>query len=260
MTATIPVASIVGMFVTLIVSIILPIILAVVVRKKWGANLKYLLWGMACFVLFAIFMEQILHTIVQLLAGDLLKENVFVRAIYGGLAAALFEETGRFVVMKYFNKTRMNKEDALMFGVGHGGIEAILIVGITHISNIIISVIINWLGADLILGSLDSTQKALVEVALEPLWTTPSSSYYLAGLERVSAIAFHICASYLVYRAVKDKKISFYLIAFLLHFAMDAGVVLLSNAIPQIALVELMLLAFVALLVVITRSLFINEE
>ncbi len=260
MTAIVPVASIVGMIVTLIIAVGLPIVLAIIVGRKWHANIKCLLLGMACFLIFALILEQILHTIVQLSTGNLLIDNVFLRAIYGGLAAALFEETGRFVVMKYFMKKEMKKENALMFGVGHGGIESIIIVGMTYVSNIITAIMINTGGLEKFLGTLNENTMITVEKSLEPLWTTPSSSFYLAGLERVSAIAFHICASYLVYRAVKDKKISFYFIAFLLHFAMDAGVVLLSNAIPQIALVELMLLAFVAVLVVITRSLFINEE
>ncbi|WP_029233495.1 YhfC family intramembrane metalloprotease [Butyrivibrio sp. VCB2006] len=263
MTATVPAASIVGMVVSAIVSIALPIVLAIYWRKKSNADLKCLVLGMATFVLFALVLESICHRIVLYLAGidaSNIKKHIFFYAIYGGLAAALFEETGRYVVMKFLMKNNLRKENSLMFGIGHGGIESIIILGATYIGNIVTSIIINTGAMDIAFAEMDEATKSTAIAQLEPLWTTPAYSFYMAGLERVLAIAFHICASFLVYRAVKGKNISFYLIAVLLHFAMDAGIVLLANVFSNVVLVELMLLAFVAVVIAVTRSLYIGEK
>ena len=49
--------------------------------------------------------------------------------LYGGLMAGVFEETGRYVSFKWFLKKETRIQDGLSYGIGHGGIEAMLIVG-----------------------------------------------------------------------------------------------------------------------------------
>ena len=44
-------------------------------------------------------------------------------AVYGGLMAALFEETGRYSAMRFLVKP-MDFPNAFMYGAGHGGVEA----------------------------------------------------------------------------------------------------------------------------------------
>ncbi len=63
----------------------------------------------------------------------------------------------------------------------------------------------------------------------------------MVGLERISAIIFHISASYLVYLAVSRKKPLYYLLAILVHFLMDAAVVVIGKYLP-VLLVEILLL------------------
>src|SRR5699024_10642162 len=47
-----------------------------------------------------------------------------------GLSAGIFEELARFIMMHFFMKQR-DWQSGFLFGVGHGGIEAILFVGIS---------------------------------------------------------------------------------------------------------------------------------
>lgn len=57
--------------------------------------------GCGIFVGFAMILEQICHAIVLTVTGDVIRDNIWLYAIYGGLAAALFEECGRWIAMKF---------------------------------------------------------------------------------------------------------------------------------------------------------------
>lgn len=238
-------ASIIGMVVSLIISVGLPIALLIIVWRKTRAKVSSFFIGAATFIVFALILEQILHTIVFKAAGTALTGNIWLYALYGGLAAGVFEETGRYLAMKLCMKKNLNKQNAIMYGVGHGGIEAILLTGMTYVSNLVVSLMINsgQISAILSMNGVDDTTYQQTMAQLMVMGTTPSWQFYMAGVERISAIIFHISLSYLVYLAVKEKKLSWYLLAILLHFLLDALAVITVSYLPMLV-VELILLAF----------------
>lgn len=238
-------ASMIGMAVTLIVSVGLPIALCIIVCKKTKARISSFFIGAATFVLFAMILESLLHQVVLGATGKAISGNIWLYALYGGLAAGIFEETGRYLAMKLCMKKTLDKPNAILYGVGHGGIEAILLIGLTYVNNLIIAMMINSGQAPMLLAAYGSndTLYQQVQAQLMAIATAPYWQFYIAGLERVSAIVFHICASYLVYLAVKEKKLPYYLLAILLHFLMDALVVVAANYLP-IIYVEIFLLLF----------------
>lgn len=251
----VPAANMIGMAVSLIVSVGLPIALCIIVRRKIRARISSFFIGAATFIVFALILEQILHTVVFSAAGTALTGNIWLYALYGGLAAGLFEETGRYLAMRLCMKKTLNKQNAIMYGVGHGGIEAILIVGMRCISHLLVSVSINsgQLGMLLPTTGLDETMSQQVTAQLSALSTTPALHFYLAGVERISAIMFHISASYLVYLAVKKRKISWYLLAILAHFLLDAITVVMAAYLPVLALEGILLVFCGGLACVIWR-------
>ena len=52
-------------------------------------------------------------------------------ALYGGLAAGLFEETGRLLAFRFILKPHTARITALSYGIGHGGIEAFWVMGLS---------------------------------------------------------------------------------------------------------------------------------
>ena len=237
-------ASIIAMIVTLIISVGLPIALCIIVWRKTRARISSFFIGAATFIVFALILEQILHTVVLSVAPNL-RKNIWLYALYGGLAAGIFEETGRFLAMKFCMKKNLNKQNAIMYGVGHGGIEAILLTGMTYFSNLVVSLMINsgQISAILSMSGVDDSNYQLAISQLMVMGTTPSWQFYMAGVERISAIIFHISASYLVYLAVKEKKLLCYLLAILLHFLLDALALITAVYLPVLA-VELILILF----------------
>ena len=124
------------MAVCALVGIVAPVALAWWLVRKHHARLITILIGAGVFFVFALLLEPVLHQVVlKGPHGDAIMGNTWYYALYGGLAAGLFEETGRFLGMKFLLKKEPDGPlPAVAYGVGHGGMEILMIFGITMIS------------------------------------------------------------------------------------------------------------------------------
>lgn len=257
----VPAISIAFMIVSLLVSFSVPIILVFFFLKKKKADLVPFFIGCGIFAVFALILEGLLHLVVLKLSGSIGKTitgNVWLYGIYGGLAAGIFEETGRFIAFKKFFKKYNKPQNALMYGAGHGGFEAMVLIGFSYVNNILISFAINSGNLESFLGDLTSNKEVVNNLA--SLATIPSIDFLAAGIERIIAITLHISLSVLVYIAVTQKgKWSMYIIAILLHAAINFVAVILMNRIPIIAL-EAVILALVVMVAFYARKLYKQLE
>ena len=178
-----------------------------------------------------------IHRIVFRLAGEALTGSVILYAVYGGLMAALFEETGRYIAMRFLVKP-MDFPNAFMYGAGHGGVEAMLLCGVASISNIASAVMINSGTMSAQLASLDAKKAADTAAALSALWTTPSLTFFAGGVERLLAVVLHVSLSILVFQSIRKKAPMELVRAYLFHFVIDSLSVLLS-AVASVWVVEL---------------------
>lgn len=243
-----------GIIFSLCISIALPVVLLIVVHKKTKARMAMAVIGAATFFLFAMVLEQILHAVVLGVGGERITGNIWIYGLYGGLAAGLFEEVGRFVAMRFAMKKQLSLPNALMYGVGHGGIEAILIVGLASVSNLVTSIMINAGTLEASLGALDQATKEATLTQLSALWTTPSYQFFLSGIERIVAVTLHIALSVLVFQAVKLGKKRYWFLAFAIHAGVDFVTVVAANYL-NLVLVEVMLAVLVVGVVALTISL-----
>ena len=152
---TVSSASITGMVVSLILCVAVPVALCILLKRKTAAKLSDMLLGAVTFVIFAMFLEQMLHLAMSAVFGEKLTGNLWLSALYGGAAAAVFEEFGRLVAMKYFLGSQLEKENALMYGVGHGGVEALFVGGLTCVSNLATVSMVNGGKLESALAGLD---------------------------------------------------------------------------------------------------------
>lgn len=231
MELTVPAGNIAGMVFSLLVAWGIPIALCIVIRRKLKADMISFFLGCGTFFLFAMFLEQLLHAVVLLRLGDIseaLKNSVWLYAVYGGLAAGIFEETGRFLCMKFFMKKSLTKQNAVMYGAGHGGFEAVLILGMASVNNLISSALINSGAFVSALAEGADSQQAIE--AVTPLATLPAWQFFLGGFERIFAMALHIGLSLLIYQAVENrKKWYLYPLAILFHALLNAIIVIIAN-------------------------------
>ncbi|TKJ06120.1 YhfC family intramembrane metalloprotease, partial [Bacillus cereus] len=143
-------------------------------------------------------------------------ENPFVFAIYGGLTAGIFEELGRFVAFFFLLKKYLEYKDGFAYGIGHGGIESILIGGFSALQALIFANSIND-------GSFSRLieQKPELSILQDMLIQQPAYLYFLGSLERIMALVLQIAFTMLVLYAVKQKKYIFLVYAILFHAFVD---------------------------------------
>ena len=241
MTGTVPALSIVFMIITCAISFGVPIALFIYLRLVKKADIYPFFAGCTVMLLFAFILESGAHSIVlSSPAGSAIRGNIWLYALYGGLMAGLFEETGRYLAFSFaLKKYRAKNVNALMYGAGHGGFEAIVIVGLTMINNIVWSFMINNGRIAELTGSLSGDQLAQAQQAIGLLISTPSYQFLLGGAERLFAILLHISLSVLVWFAVKwEGKLYLYPAAILIHFAVDAAAALLSGLGVNMVIIE----------------------
>ena len=245
-------ASIICMAICAIFCMAIPFVLMAIVKKKFNTGLAPFFIGWAVFTLFALILEPIMHNAVLLgKYGDVIQNNIWLYALYGGFAAGIFEETGRFVAFKTVMRKSRDKADGVMYGAGHGGFEALIVAGMGMISNIVMALMMNLGLTDMLTTGMDEATLATFNSQLEQLATLAPGTFLLGAVERCSAIALHIALSVLVWTAAKQaKKGWLYPVAILIHAFADGVLVILANGLGMnVYLVEAILAVMVAVIV-----------
>ena len=226
--------------------IAVPVCLAVYLVRKHRAKLSSILIGAGTFILFALVLESILHQLVlKGPHGSDILGNTLLYALYGGLAAGVFEEPGRFLSMKFLMKKEPSKPlPGIAYGVGHGGAEMLIIFGITMINNLVISALINSGQADAIFAKVPEEAAGQLQAQLDQLQTLGAGTLLIGLWERFSALILHLGLSMLVWVAVRKggKWLCLFPAAIVLHAIVDAGTVLLQKSTGLVPL-ELIVMA-----------------
>lgn len=229
--------------------ILVPLGLGYWITRRFGVSWRIFLLGAAGFV-----GVQILHTpLVLLTQGPLYlwlqgavggAAALAVLAVYLGLLAGIFEETGRYLIFRHWFPRKhhaLSRENGLMFGAGWGGVESI-IVALLVLTTLLNYLVLSTLPPELAGVPDDPAVLAQVEalLALTPLDILP-------GLfERLMTITLHIAWSVLVLAAVVVRRPLLLAAAVLWHAAVDAVVVWLSQTAGILA-TEAALAVFAAL-------------
>ena len=236
--------AIMGAVVTVLLAVVLPIALVIVLKKKTGKGVRAALVGALCFVVFAMVLEQLLHIfVIPLVMG-----NAWLYGIYGCLAAGLFEETGRLVGLTYLCKKNHSLATGLGYGIGHGGIEAILLAGIAGVANLVVMLQINA-------GMITAGQPGGL---YETMTSLAPGMFWASGIERVAAIALHIALSVLIYLVVtKRVPFAFYFVAIVLHALVNVSAVMYQvGALQSIVPVEALVIASVLVVCLLVAALY----
>ena len=232
--------TLVFMVLDLILGFAVPICLAWWMVKKYQVRLSTILIGAATFFVFALVLEALVHRIVlNGPAGETIQGKTLYYALYGGLMAGLFEETGRFLSMKFLLKKEPTTVlPGLAYGAGHGGMEMLIVFGFTMISNLAMAVMINAGQTETLLAQTPAEAQEQVREAITKLTELRAGDLLLGLWERLSALILQFSLSVLVWAAVRKggKWLWLFPAAILLHAGIDAQAVLLSKATSMLAL------------------------
>ncbi len=233
--------SIIMMVISMLVSIIVPWVLFGILWRKYKCSPAAFFVGAGVMFVFAFVLEQVMHTIVLSMpgVGSTIQENIFLYGLYGGLAAGVFEETGRFVAFKTLLRKKEETKTAVMYGVGHGGFEASYLLGVGMISNLIIAIMINAGMTDMLFVGVPQDMAVQVEAQLINLAETPWYLFDVGLIERGAAMIAQVALSVLVWYGVK-KHWAWFPLAIFLHFLLDFIVVIVNGLTQNVALVEVL--------------------
>lgn len=205
------------------VAIFLPVVLAVAWRKRTFAPWRALWVGALVF-----FVSQVVLRVPWQapLAIFLSKKTGGTGALWTGflllscLTAGLFEEIGRYVAYRTLLKNERNPRAAVMYGIGHGGIESILFVGLPLVG-ILVAAELDRRGAIPAGPGILTLRKQFADLTV--------MGGLAAGLERVSAIGLHIALSLVVLQVFARGGLRWLWIAITLHAGTNALAVLLMK-------------------------------
>lgn len=200
---------ILGIYLAVIVSIGIPLIVFIYACFK-----KYyipFLLGVVTFMVSQVLLRIPLLEYLAKNSSDYLlfsaTNPILFAIVVGGLSAGIFEEMSRFLVMRFMMKLKEWKT-GFIFGVGHGGIEAVIFVGISAFS-----------------------------LLFSPTAISYNESYAIAGVERFFAIVLHVGLSIIVLQGVVQKRFRYVLLAVLIHTFVNSLAGILPFFVPKESLV-----------------------
>ena len=234
--------TLIACFVTLIVTLLLPVIAISVLsfRNKGGKLISAWALGAAGFVVTQLLIRVPILTAMQNQPWFLsfAENHGFLFAFTLAFTAGLFELAGRFVVAKLMQKN-LNYKRSLAAGLGHGGIEAMILIGITYLNNILYIFMINSGTFDAVVSEAVTAGVDVSSLLLlkDQLISASPALFLLAGFERILAMIGHLGMSMIVcYGIYSGNPLKSALLCLGIHTLIDltAGIsLLIGNGLSQ---------------------------
>jgi len=221
----------IGLIVSILICFALPIVPLVLMQRRKQHIARPFLAGVVAFIaaqavhipLLQMFgTYPFFQSLQQAASSGRFSVQLVLYGLFMGLMAGLCEEFARFIACRWALKENRRYADAVAYGFGHGGCEAVLLVGLTLISSLVLYLA-------MVNGTLDQLLNSPVAAAqvrpqLEAL--TPLASV-AGGAERISAVCIHLGLSVMVFTGFSKGKPWLYLLfAILAHTAVDAFTVI----------------------------------
>ncbi|KVK76708.1 hypothetical protein WS90_02675 [Burkholderia cepacia] len=202
-----------------VVALVAPAWLAAAWRRRTQVPLRVFFYGMLTFFVF----QPVLRMSWQIPLYRWLAHDPrwhLPMLVFAALTAGLFEECGRWVAFRYLLPKRHDAPTAVMLGLGHGGLEAMLLVGVGFLA----------LGTAYLLARAGVVVPAGVQSLVGSQFAGMTlASPVLALLERASALAAHVGLSLIVLQTFVRGAKRWLAYAIALHFAFDLVAVLLTR-------------------------------
>lgn len=205
------ISTIITVIITFCVSAILPFAVLVIYALKNKGKGIWSAWllGAAGFFVMQIIIRTPTLNLLATTQGftSFATEHFVLYCLIMAFTAALFEVIGRYAVAKFMSKN-LTFERGIAAGLGHGGIEAIVIIGMTYLNNLVYISMINSGTFD---GVVEQTAALGVDTTSllaikDNLLNMNSAMFLLAGYERILTMILHVALSLAVCYFVSRKE------------------------------------------------------
>ena len=256
-------SSIPSLAITVVCMIAIPVVFLVFWRRnhKGQTNFSYLIAGALGFIVSARVLELGVHYLCILADNPVsrfINGNTAAYVLYGTLMAGLFEECGRYIILKFIMKKNRTRENAVMYGIGHGGIEILTVLLPAMITYLLIAVLFSSGKVEAALSTL-KVSETTAAAALPTVRAATSFNFALMAMnvfERLFAMLLHIGLTVIVFYGVVNSKAIFLPSAILLHMLMDTFPALYQRGVVPLWSVEIWAALWTAIIVFIAVRLY----
>jgi len=256
-------SSIPSLIITVLLMIAIPVIFFLYWRKKHKQQTKisWFIAGAVGFLVSARVLELGVHYFCILSDNPVsrfINGNSAAFVLYGIIMAGVFEECGRHIILKYILKKNRTRENAVLYGIGHGGIEILAVILPAMITYLAVAVLFSQGDTETALRTLNITE----ETAAAALPSVQAAAVFHYGtmamnvIERLFALLLHIGLTVIVYYGVVNAKNACLPMAILLHMLMDTFPALYQRDLVPLWAVELWAAAWTGIVVFIAGKLY----
>ncbi len=222
-------AAILACIVTLFISLILPVLVLIVYgmkNKRQGIASAWVLGALGFLVPQVLIRLPILNTLAVTSWFTAFSQNhLFLNSLFLAFTAGLFELAGRFAAAKWMERKRLTYKCSFAAGLGHGGIEAMLIIGMTCVNNLSLMYMINSGSFELLLNqtAAQGGDVSQLQAAYAAITAATPGLFLLAGFERILTMTVQAALSMIVCWGIHRKQVGkAALVCLLLHTLIDS--------------------------------------
>ena len=238
-------SSIPSLVITVVLMIAITVCFFICWRRKHKEQTKisWLIAGAAGFIVSARVLELGVHyfcIVSDNPVSRFINGNNAVFVLYGVIMAGVFEECGRYIIMKYIMKKNRTRENAVLYGIGHGGIEILAVLLPSMITYLVVAVLFSQGDVENALRSLKITEETAA-AALPAVQAAAAFDYgmmVMNVIERLFALLLHIGLTVIVYYGVVNVEKGWLPAAILLHMLMDTFPALYQRGVVPLWSVE----------------------
>lgn len=198
-------------------------------RRRWpeAFTWRLIFIGALMFILSQVVRLPLLGGLTALFQGGVLpnppQELSFVfNVLVLSLTAGLFEETARYVGYRWLAQDARTWKQGLVYGAGHGGVEAIIfgaLAGLTFVNMVLLK------NMDMATLPIPPEQQAQVAQQVAEFWSAPWHLTLLGWVERVFALVLHLSLSVMVLQVFLRRQWRWLFLAMGWHALVNAGAV-----------------------------------
>lgn len=256
-------SAVVSLTITVILMIAIPVCFFICWRRKHREQTKisWLIAGAAGFVISARMLEVGVHyfcIVADNPVSRFINGNAAAFVLYGITMAGIFEECGRLIILKYILKKDRTRENAVIYGIGHGGIEILTVLLPAMILYLAIAVMFSQGDTEAALKTLNITEETAT-AALPSVQAAAAFDYAMMAMnvmERLLAMLIHIGLTVIVYYGVVNAKKLCLPAAILLHMLADTFPALYQRGIMPLWAVEIWIVFWTLMIMLIAAKLY----
>ncbi len=195
-----------------------PLVAAWFVGRRLQVSWRYFAYGAVIFLIFQLITRVPLVVVLQGVVTPYVEVSralMFGWLVALALTAGLAEEIGRYIGYRWLFREEKTWSRAVMYGLGHGGFESMVLVGgltLLGLINLLALSSVDLATLPLTDEQRELARQQLAAVAAQPDWVPLAGAW-----ERLWTLPFHVALSVIVLQVFRRGQMGWLWLAITLH-------------------------------------------